>query len=153
MARFRHLCLATSLLLGCAPARAPGPSSKEAPGALDRLRHEADHARWHYVVTAEDDLEDLVIEASLEGAASPRLGVDRPAERFLYGVEVLRDDAWRPALVDDGEVVIPDCQRRCRLRYRFALRAAAEQLRDEEVADWEGGTALSPPSAWLLRPP
>jgi hypothetical protein len=40
----------------------------------------------------------------------------------------------------------------CRIRYRFALRAASKKIGDLDVASEEGEVIEAPPSTWLLSP-
>jgi hypothetical protein len=135
---------------GCTPAEVAAPDV--APTALDRLREQAPHARWHYDVLVDDNLETLTIEAMLERTEATRLGVDRPGGYFVDDVEVMVGRNWRSVPDNDGVFDVTACSSRCRLRYRFALAAAADRIRDAEVADRSGQAVLSPPSAWLLRP-
>jgi len=54
-----------------------------------------------------------------------------------------RGDSWfAPRCAEHG----------CRIRYGFALRRAAEEREDEDLAALYGDMIVSPPGAWLLRP-
>ena len=57
------------------------------------------------------------------------------------------DDAARPFVRDVGSD--PDGRR---VRYRFALREAAEKLMDPETAISAGDAWIAPPSTWLMHP-
>jgi hypothetical protein len=142
------------LLFACGTA-APSPKpAVEQPDAgphadsrLQTLIAATPKASWHYDVTR-DGSGDLLVEAQIRGAASPGLHVDRPAGRYVHDLVVRSGNAWLPVEGLDA----PACQQSCRLRYRFGLFAAADELADTSVADRHEDTILSPPTAWLLRP-
>ena len=112
-------------------------------------------AALHYEVKVSGDARDLAIEARI--APFPdregELSVSGGAEEFVREVAILspegevrlerRKDSW----------FAPGCAARgCRIRYRFALREAAEVRDDDDVAAVYGDVVESPPGSWLLRP-
>lgn len=128
------------------PTASAKPAVKTAATSLDALVAEAPTARWHYDVVVGRG--ELVVEASIRGASGARLHVDPPAGRFVRDLEVRQGAEWKPVTGLDA----PSCRERCRLRYRFLLADAADDIGDTEVADRHDATILSPPTAWLLRP-
>ncbi len=120
----------------------------EAPtNPLDELIADTAGASWHYEVTHEAS-GSLTVEAQIEGAEGSLLHVDDPAGEFVRDLRVWQDGSWTPVSGHD----VPVCQQRCRLRYDFALSAAADAVGDTQVAGRHHRTLLSPPTAWLLRP-
>lgn len=153
MPRPLGLALALFAASACTPAQKPRGAADPAPvvpteDPLDVLITQTPDARWHYDVKVAND-GDLLVEAAIAGAKGARLHVDRPAGAYVRGLEIRRGASW--ASVDGFDV--PDCRGGCRLRYRFLLGDAAREIGDTEVADRHDDTILSPPTAWLLRPP
>ncbi|HHH27585.1 MAG TPA: hypothetical protein ENK57_04435 [Polyangiaceae bacterium] len=140
--------VAVALVAACGPAQ-----TSEDGRTLGDVLVEAPDAQWRYEVRVDPALARLEVDALLEEAATTTLGVDAPAEAFIEDVNVWDGRGWRSVTLQQGTFDVPECRRGCRLRYGFALAEAAAQVRDEEVAGWGQGAVLSPPSAWLLRPP
>jgi hypothetical protein len=94
----------------------------------------------------------LDVEGRVE-AASDRFVVERGAERFVRDLTYATSETWRPAAADAGAFLLAGCGRaRCRLRYRYALRAAAKAIDRITSASEEGAVIVAPPSTWLLAP-
>lgn len=112
---------------------------------------------------------ELEIEPALRGAVEA-LSVTVPGLEAGDGVPpageegLARGTGWTPVPAappspgagrDRAGVVasVDACQKRgCTLRYRFALRAAAQAARDPMYAEEAGGALIAPSSTWLLRP-
>jgi hypothetical protein len=98
----------------------------------DDRRPGGDPVPWRYEVRLEGP--ELRVEARFAPGATGTPHVDRDAESFVRDVETTQDGAWRI------------------VRYRFALREAAEQLSDVDTAISAGDVFVAPPSTWLLHP-
>jgi hypothetical protein len=63
------------------------------------------------------------------------------------------DGTWTRAAKRGRSFSAPPCATGvCRIRYRYALRAASKRLDDVDVASEEGDVLEAPPSTWLLAP-
>jgi predicted metalloprotease with PDZ domain len=93
---------------------------------------------------------ELAVVASFE-AGDGTLSADDEAWRFVRAVEFARGAVWQPATQRDNAWLVP-CAAGCRVRYRFALREAADALHDIDTAVASGDVLLAPPSTWLLHP-
>lgn len=113
-------------LFACSHARVAAQ-----PRPVD-LRRGGDPVPWRYEVRIEGP--ELRVEARFAPGLAGALHVDRDAEPFVRNVEATVEGGWRV------------------VRYRFALREAAEQLRDVETAIGSGDVLVAPPSTWLLHP-
>jgi len=110
-------------------------------------------AALRYQVTASE--RELSVEAQV--AAFPdrggELSVNDGAEPFVREVALVEGEAFTPIERRGDSWFAPQCAARgCRLRYRFALREAAEASDDEDVAQRFGSVIEAPPGSWLLRP-
>jgi hypothetical protein len=77
---------------------------------------------------------DLAVEARFAPGLLGTPRVDDDAAPYVRDVTSTTEGGWRV------------------VRYRFALREAAEQRMDIDTAITAGDVVVSPPSAWLLRP-
>jgi hypothetical protein len=93
---------------------------------------------------------ELAVDASFD-ASDGALSADDEAAAFVHEVQFERGSAWAPAAQRGTAWVVP-CAAGCRVRYRFALQRAADELRDADVAIASGKVLLAPPSTWLLHP-
>jgi hypothetical protein len=112
-------------------------------------------AGLRYDVTASEGARELAVEARI--APFPdhdgQLSVDDGAERFVRDVEIVSAKGAVPIEQRGDSWFVPECAMRgCRIRYRFALREAAEAREDDDLAALYGEVVESPPGAWLLRP-
>ncbi len=107
---------------------------------------------WQYDVRMEGSpLAELEVDARFAAAAG-RLRVDRDAARFAHDVQYEAGGRWERAQGGDAGWAVPCETAGCHVRYRFALRAAAEAIDDVETAAVIGDVVIAPPSTWLLRP-
>jgi hypothetical protein len=132
-------------VLACgASAQSPrAPHSSPSPGALV----------GEYSV-AYDGHGELRVEASFDRAGS-RFAIEPGAERFVrdFAASPLGRPEWTAGQKIDRFFVAEPCRKRpCRIRYRFALREAAREIDDPDVATEEGVVIEAPPSTWLLAP-
>ncbi|HTA90218.1 MAG TPA: hypothetical protein VK745_11600 [Polyangiaceae bacterium] len=108
-------------------------------------------AAWQYEVALRG--RELAVEASFDATNEESFELDPQTAQFAVHVEsapagtlnyvpaASQGDAWRVA-----------CHAGCRVRYRFALGAAADALNDIDTAIASGDALLAPPSTWLLHP-
>jgi hypothetical protein len=107
---------------------------------------------WQYDVHAgQAGVDDLLVDARFAPKSAGDLRVDEDAAPFVHDVAYASGATWLRATAAEDGWSIP-CASGCRVRYRFALRAAATTLRDAETAIASGGVVVAPPFAWLLRP-
>lgn len=102
---------------------------------------------------------DVFVEARLAHGAGAALFVDAGAERWVRDavVRVEREGderaAFGPLRREGRAFLAPECANAaCSVRYRYALREAATNLDDVDMASDEGETIEAPPSTWLLAP-
>ncbi len=158
-----RLAVAVLPTLACAPAPArvapslaPGndlagtPSPRPVSGApLAPLVGE-------YAVVWDAAAGELRVAAHFTASAGGTFTLERGAETFARTIEASadRDGApWSPVTRRGRQFDAPPCaSAACRLRYRFALRAAAKKLDDLDSASEESDVIEAPPSSWLLAP-
>lgn len=91
--------------------------------------------------------------AELPAGVPASLGVDHFAEPYLRDLEVSTGRDWVPLGRRGRFWRAPQCQAvGCRLRYRYELGRAAEQIDRFNFAAYRGGALVAPPSTWLLHP-
>ncbi|MEI9950323.1 MAG: hypothetical protein WDO74_15420 [Pseudomonadota bacterium] len=140
-------CWLLALLSSCSKA----PLSAEPQTARAPLRASATSGIiWHYQVRFEAGSE-LVVEARFDGNNDGVFSADDDAAPFMRQVEVAQGADWRPASKRDASWLAP-CSSGCTIRYRFALREAAQRLAEADTAIAAGEVLISPPSTWLLHP-
>ena len=122
--------------------RAPSAAPPVAPGSTN--------AAWRYVVRLEETRE-LAIEASFDPTNEDVFAVDEGASPYVSNVEVARGNDFAPLAAQGAGYRVP-CRAGCRVRYRFALGAAADALHDIDTAIASGDALMAPPSTWLLSP-
>ena len=109
-----------------------------------------------YAAVWDPDAGSVRIEARFTASAGGVFTVDRGADAFAKDVEMSadRDGApWSAVTRQGREFRAAACAAGpCRLRYRFARRAAARRLDDVDTASEEGEILEAPPSTWLLTP-
>jgi hypothetical protein len=98
-------------------------------------------------------VDDLAIDARFAPGSPGELRVDDEAGPFVHDVEYAAGSQWLPATATAGRAAwsVPCGVSGCRVRYGFALRAAATTLNDVDTAI-ASGVVVAPPSTWLLRP-
>jgi len=107
---------------------------------------------WDYQVHAVGvPVVALEVEARLTAGAGDVLGIDEDALPFVHDVEVAMGSSWH-AVDRTGSTWTAPCAAGCRMRYRVALREAADKLDDVETAVASGDVLTAPPSTWLLHP-
>ena len=94
---------------------------------------------------------ELTVEASFDQHNDGAFSVDRDAAPFTKQVEYAQGAAWTTVERQGDSWTIP-CARGCRVRYRFALRAACTRLAEADTAIAAGDVLIAPPSTWLLHP-
>jgi hypothetical protein len=87
---------------------------------------------WRYEVTVRGP--DLLVEARFAPGVTGELRVDDDAAPYVRDRTSSSDGGWRV------------------VRYRFALREAAEQRMDVDTALASGAVVVAPPSTWLVHP-
>jgi predicted metalloprotease with PDZ domain len=108
---------------------------------------------WEYEVTASGGTVDtLEVQARFPPGTSDVLALDDDATPFVRHVEYAARIGWLPARAIDQKWTVPCRSAGCRVRYRFALREAAEKLDDAGTAIATGDVIVAPPATWLLRP-
>ncbi len=105
---------------------------------------------WRYEVTLQAGRE-LAIDASFDATDDDVFAVDESAARFVQQVQVAQGAGLVAAAPQGAGWRVP-CRVGCRVRYRFALGAAADALNDIDAAIASGDAFMAPPSTWLLSP-
>jgi hypothetical protein len=109
-------------------------------------------ASWRYDVVSDKRAHELRIDAWLPRGSLADLVVRRGAERFVENVQVQIMDGWRDVSRRGDALHAPECAHGCHVRYRFALREAAEALHNTDLAIAWGDVVEASPSVWLLHP-
>jgi len=112
-----------ALLLAC--CRAPAPP-------VPALARPLDPVPWRYEVTSRGP--ELQVEARFAPGVAGEPHVDDDAAPYVRDRTTTTEGGWRV------------------VRYRFALREAAEKRMDTETAIASGDVFVAPPSTWLVRP-
>ncbi|MEZ4362497.1 MAG: hypothetical protein R3B48_20065 [Kofleriaceae bacterium] len=149
----RAAALLAAAIAGCSSSRSapPGPSAPERAGPRGpQVVGEAD-VRWS---PAEGD---VLVDATFAGDGRGRFLIDRSAVPYLHDLEASalapgQAPRWRAVARGDRALVIDACAAACRVRYRVALRQAAEAIDDLDWAGMHGDLVEAPPSTWLLSP-
>jgi hypothetical protein len=113
---------------------------------------EAALAALMYEVRASDGARELSVDVVSEPFVSDEIGVAPGAEDFVEDLQVARSGGWSPVDRVGRTWRAPECASGCRLRYRFALDAAARNKRDADLADRGDGWIQAPPATWLVQP-
>ncbi len=96
---------------------------------------------------------ELSVMASFPPQTAAELSVTEGAEPFVKDVAVAAsDESWNDRAVDHASWFAEECANGCRVRYRFALQKAADEIDDDGVAMQSHGLLEAPPPAWLLHP-
>jgi hypothetical protein len=128
-----------------------GPSRGDAPSALPHVVGEAD-VSWH------PEPGEVSVAARFFGGSGGRFTIERGVEPFLRDLEVAAEPGqgeeprWQRPPRTDRRLELPSCVGPCRVRYRIALRQAAQALGDLDWAGMHGSLVEAPPSTWLLTP-
>jgi hypothetical protein len=109
-------------------------------------------ASWRYDVVLDERSRELQIETWLPRGSLADLVVRHGAERFVEAVQVQRVDGWHDVPRRGDALHAPECARGCHVRYRFALREAAQALHNTDMAIAWGDVVEASPSVWLLHP-
>jgi hypothetical protein len=105
---------------------------------------------WHYQARLEGRGE-LIVEGRFDGKTDGVLSTDDELAPFVRQLEVARGERWQTVSNRETPWRIP-CSSGCAIRYRFALREAAERLARADTAIASGDVLIAPPSTWLLHP-
>ncbi|MEO8797552.1 MAG: hypothetical protein ABI551_06685, partial [Polyangiaceae bacterium] len=140
--------LVLSLLASCG-AKAPNPSSPDAVAKAG--------AELRYEVTIEQNdvgRLELAVSATLPPQITNELSVTEGAEPFVkdFAVAPLDGRGFADVPETDGSWLARQCERGCRIRYRFLLDDVAREVSDDGVAMNTHGIVESPPAAWLVHP-
>jgi hypothetical protein len=153
-------------LLACAssPSRVPSSATPRAVGrsGASHKPHAGEQGSTtggpvigEYAVVY-DGRGELRVEAELEGAGASfavESGAEPYVSEFEFAAAGATNAAWTRGGRSDRAFVAPPCATgRCRIRYRYALRAAARRLDDLDVASEEGEVIEAPASTWILAP-
>lgn len=132
---------------GCAKApQRPRPQTATASSRAS----ERSAFTWHYQARL-DSGGELVIEGRFDGKSAGKFADYDELAPFVRQFEVAQGDGWQSAVKREAEWLVP-CSSGCRVRYRFALRQAAETLAQADTAIASGDVLIAPPSTWLLHP-
>jgi predicted metalloprotease with PDZ domain len=93
----------------------------------------------------------LVVEGVFDGATDGQFWVDDELAPFVRRFEFARGGEWQAVTPSARSWSVP-CSSGCAIRYRFALRDAAQRLDRADTAIASGDVVISPPSTWLLHP-
>lgn len=137
------------LLLASCGARAPKPAAPGRPATgTTELRYE--------VVIEQNDVGrlELAVSAALPPQITNELSVTEGAEPFVRDLVVgpLEGGAFTTVPETEGSWFARQCERGCRVRYRFLLDDAGREIDDDGVAMSTHGVVESPPAAWLVHP-
>ncbi len=140
--------LVLSLLASCG-AKAPKPAAPVATATAGvELRYE--------VVIEQNDVGrlELAVSASFPPQITSELSVTEGAEPFVkdFAVAPLDGRGFADVPETEGSWFARQCERGCRIRYRFLLDDAAREVSDDGVAMSTHGIIESPPATWLVHP-
>lgn len=153
---------ALALLMGaCSPSPRPTPAPEA--GAPRDLDGGGAPLGAEYDVTWQPADGSLLVEARMIRVPGPLLVLPRPMAPYLRSLEAAplasADDRadgaalrWTRLSLDRVPVAAPACIVACRVRYRFALREAAQDFDDVDWAAMHGELVEAPPASWLLSP-
>jgi len=142
--------LVLAALVGCAArvSRAPLPEADPARGDEGGTG-----VPWqyeiHYGVPRDGDLE---VEAAFAKTSSDVFRIDEDSVPFVGSLLYAAAGGWQSAPRNERGWEVPCRQAGCRVRYRFALREAADQLDAVDTAIASGDVVVAPPPTWLVRP-
>ena len=148
----KRLLALTSLVAAsgaCADGRGAGVG-KVPPAAL---ASSGNVAEWEYEVTASEDATQLDVTATFARGATSEFSVSEQAEPFVKDLRVEQRGRWETVQPRGASWFLPGCARGCRIRYRFELRNAAENVSLDSIAKkLADGVFEAPAHAWLLHP-
>lgn len=105
---------------------------------------------WRYQARLEAGKE-LVVEGRFDGKTDGEFVADDELAPFVRQLEVEQGNRWHAVAKGRASWRVP-CNSGCAIRYRFALREAAETLARADTAIASGDVLIAPPSTWLLHP-
>jgi hypothetical protein len=141
--RVSAVCVAAAAMIEIGCVARPGPVVAPLGGS---------EASWRYDVVSDEHARALRIEAWLPRGSLADLVVRHGAEPFVDDVQVQHADGWHDVPRRGDALHAPECARGCHVRYRFALRDAAQALRNTDMAIAWGDVIEASPSVWLLHP-
>jgi predicted metalloprotease with PDZ domain len=107
---------------------------------------------WRYEVALEPEGR-LAIAADLPEGISGELVIEEASVPFVFRLEIEAGPSWHALERGPDGWHAPACAHGgCRIRYTFALEAAARAIADPKLALATSGAILAPPSTWLVRP-
>ncbi|MEO8877250.1 MAG: hypothetical protein ABI461_16775 [Polyangiaceae bacterium] len=145
MRRLLPLTGLVSLTLASCGAPARSPTSAGAAGAT----------RYEVAIEQSDTDElDLSVVANFPASTSAELSVTEGAEPFVHDVAVADapNGSWRTVARTNGSWFANECATGCKVRYRFLLQHAAQEIDEDDIAMTSHNVVEAPPPAWLLRP-
>lgn len=92
------------------------------------------------------------MEARFAESAGNRFALESGAEPYVLDAVASHDGATFARMKQNGRYFVSSECAPCTVRYRFALRRAANAIDDLDVASDEGNVTEAPPSTWLLIP-
>jgi len=104
---------------------------------------------WHYQARLEAR-GDLRVVGRFDGATDGEFSVYDELTPFVHGFEIAQGRDWQ-AVAQRASTWKVQCNSGCTIRYRFALRDAAQRLAEADTAIASGDVVISPPSTWLLH--
>jgi len=138
------------VLLGALASCSRAPQRLEAKTAPPPAQRASSAFAWHYRARLEAGGE-LFVEGHFDGKTDGEFLADPELAPFVHQLESAERDGWRAIAKSDTSWVVP-CVDGCGIRYRFALRDAAETLAQADTVIAAGDVLISPPSTWLLHP-
>src|SRR6478609_9676420 len=132
---------------GCSKAPQLAPQ-REAPSPVRMNARSA--FTWHYQARLEAR-GDLRVVGRFDGATDGEFSVYDELVPFVHQFEVAQGRDWQPITPRESSFRVP-CRSGCIIRYRFALRDAAQRLAEADTVIASGDVVISPPSTWLLHP-
>lgn len=132
------------LLAACAgPARAPSTHAGSGDTRYDVVIEESESGAL-----------ELAVSARFPESTAAELSVTEGAEPFLRDVVVADASGGHARVVEKikGSWFVDECASGCRVRYRFLLQTAGQEIDEDDVAMTSHNIVEAPPPAWLLRP-
>lgn len=136
-------CVVTSGCTNAPRARALAQRVRALPSnAVDAVRFSYE---VHFVAGRE-----LAVEGTFDESGQP-FTIAEDAAAFVQDVEFSQGSSWVTASRDDTGWRVP-CASGCKLRYRFLLREACDEIAASDTAVRAGEVLIAPSSTWLLHP-
>ena len=146
---------AVAVLALLAPFLSCGGTQKALPAAPAPAAPSSGEMRYEVVIEESDTGHvELAVSASLPPQITNELSVTEGAEPFVkdFAVAPPNGGDFTEVAETEGSWFARQCEKGCRIRYRFLLDDAAREVGDDGVAMGTHGIVESPPAAWLVHP-